>query len=114
MRFVGRSRISGKYVTYMDTNGEKQAKLERKLAVEVKSLVYLRGKCVCLQQPSRSGPYLINVTDHALHFWRTGSDAVSLLAGTNYKVAAPFLSDYPINTNMMTSIPHLSHWETVR
>lgn len=53
------------------------------------------------------------MTDNALHFWRPGSDSASLLVATNYKVAALFLSDYPMHKNVMTNIPSFSRSETV-
>lgn len=66
-----------------------------------------------MQHPSENGLFNDNMTDHMLHFWRSGVNSRAVMAGENYKCVPPLPSEFALKTNVMTIVSAFQYSVTV-
>lgn len=65
------------------------------------------------QHTSKRSVYHMNMAEHAISFWKSGSSSKEPIQREHYSNFPPHCGDYSLNTYLLLRIPHLSFNETV-
>lgn len=75
--------------------------------------MYVCDKRNCLRNLSRASKYHLNMTEHAMHFWRVGGILEGHKTSLQNREEPSQGFPFPSNTTISTRVPNLSFAETI-
>lgn len=93
--------------------GEYAPRRKLSFLFEKKSLVFDRDKKHFTQHPSRRSDHHVNMTEHAVHFWRMRLGPEVLLITGDFYFWPLYSEEFSSYTNVVSKIPVLSLADTV-